>query len=115
MPGFFGHKESIPEITPAEVQHRQAEGANLTLLDVREPQEYAEAHVAGSTMIPLGQLAFQLAKLPKDRPIVVLCRSGNRSGVAAQMLRRQGFTDVHNLRGGILAWMRAGQPVQRGR
>lgn len=115
MPGWFGHKESIPEVTPAEVQQRQTQQAHLYLLDVREPNEYAEAHVAGSTLIPLSQLAFQMAKIPTDRPIVVLCRSGNRSGVAVQMLRQQGFTDVQNLRGGILAWMRAGQPVQRGR
>jgi rhodanese-related sulfurtransferase len=82
---FFRHKEkdTIGEVTPQEVQQRLAEGAPLLLLDVREPQEYAEAHIAGSTLIPLGQLSLRLNELPQDRPIVAVCRSGNRSGVAA--------------------------------
>jgi rhodanese-related sulfurtransferase len=96
------------------VQQRQAAGEPLFLLDVREPHEYAEARVPGSTLVPLGQLAYRLEQLPKDRPIVVICRSGNRSGVAIRQLRRHGFTTVQNLRGGLLAWLHAGQPVQRG-
>jgi rhodanese-related sulfurtransferase len=87
----------------------------LLLLDVREPPEYADAHLAGSTLIPLGQLSLRLNELPRDRPIVAVCRSGNRSGVAARLLARAGFPPVQNLRGGIIAWARGGLPLQRGR
>ena len=80
-----------------------------------EPDEYAEGHIAGSTLIPLGQLANRISKLPQDRPIVAVCRSGNRSSVALSVLTRAGFTNVLNLRGGMLAWARGGLPVKRGK
>jgi rhodanese-related sulfurtransferase len=117
MNRFFGHKEqdAIVEVTPQSVQQRLAQNEPLLLLDVREPQEYAEAHIAGSTLIPLGQLSLRLNELPRDRPIVAVCRSGNRSGVAARLLTRAGFPPVQNLRGGIVAWARGGLPLQRGR
>jgi rhodanese-related sulfurtransferase len=100
---------------PADVQRQLAQGERLFLLDVREPAEYVEARVAGSTLIPLGQLATRVGELPRDLPIVAICRSGNRSGVALQLLQRAGFTDVRNLAGGIIAWSRNGLPLERGR
>jgi rhodanese-related sulfurtransferase len=115
MRRLFGQQDTVVEVTAQDVQQRLAQGAPLLLLDVREPYEYAEAHIAGSTLIPLGQLAHRLGELPRDRPIVAVCRSGNRSGVAAQLLERAGFPPVENLRGGIIAWTRGGLPVQRGR
>jgi rhodanese-related sulfurtransferase len=117
MNRFFGHKEqgTIAEVTPQEVQQRLARNESLLLLDVREPPEYADAHIAGSTLIPLGQLSLRLNELPRDQPIVTVCRSGNRSGVAARLLARAGFPPVQNLRGGIVAWARGGLPLQRGR
>ncbi len=114
MPGWFSPRETVPEVAPAEVHQRQAAGEGLFLLDVREHYEYAEAHVAGSTLIPLGDLAGRLDTLPKDQPIVVICRSGNRSGAATRLLRQRGFATVHNMRGGIIAWVRGGLPVHRG-
>jgi rhodanese-related sulfurtransferase len=86
---------------------------NRIVLDVREPHEYAAGHVAGSTLLPLGQVAAQAGQLPKDAPIYVICRSGNRSVTASETLVELGFQDVRNVSGGMLAWQGAGFPVQR--
>lgn len=110
---FFGQRETIPEISPDEVQARRARGEPVLLLDVREPAEFRESHIAGSQLLPLDQLPFRLGELPRDRPIIAICRSGNRSGVATTLLRRAGF-DASNLRGGLLAWNKQGLPVERG-
>jgi rhodanese-related sulfurtransferase len=112
---FFNRKADLSEVTPEDIQRRQASGEPLFFLDVREPAEYAEAHIAGSTLIPLGQLANRISKLPQDRPIVAVCRSGNRSSVALSVLARAGFTNVLNLRGGMIAWSRSGLPTKRGK
>lgn len=108
----FGRKAVATETIPQDVQARIQRGEQLLVLDVREPAEYQEGHVAGSTLIPLGQLASRLSDIPKDQPIVAVCRSGNRSGVATDLLRRAGF-DVVNMRGGMIAWARQGLPVER--
>jgi rhodanese-related sulfurtransferase len=83
------------------------------LLDVREPYEYADGHIAGATLIPLGDLARRIHELPRDRQIVCICRSGNRSGVATRHLSGAGYEAV-NLSGGMIGWMRTGLPVRRG-
>ena len=115
MFGFFKRSDDTTTITPEEVTQRQAAGEKLFILDVREPGEYAEGHIAGSTLIPLGQLAQRTAKLPHDRPIVVVCRSGNRSGVGQTVLERAGFENVLNMRGGMIGWARSGLPTRRGK
>lgn len=83
------------------------------LLDVREPDEYAAGHIPGITLIPMGEVASRLAELPRDKEIIVTCRTGNRSGQVADLLRQQGFTNVHNMSGGIVAWEEAGYPVEQ--
>ena len=91
------------EISVEQLRHWRSEGRAHTLVDVREPSEYAICHIEGSLFIPLGQLQSRLGILPVDRPIVVHCRSGRRSASATAMLRAKGY-DAHNLVGGILAW-----------
>lgn len=103
------------DTTPSDVQRRMAEGENIHLLDVREPHEFKEAHVPGSVLIPLGNLSMKLGEVPTDKPIVVICRSGNRSGVATGMLRRAGFSQVQNMKGGIIAWARSGGALKGGK
>ena len=83
------------------------------LIDVREPDEYAAGHIPGITLIPMGEVAARLAELPRDKEIIVTCRTGNRSGQVADLLREQGFTNVHNMTGGIVAWEEAGYPVEQ--
>ena len=74
------------------------------LLDVREPWELAICHIEGAVAIPLGQLGARLGELDPARPLVCVCHHGSRSQQAAVALDHAGFTDVHNLRGGIDAW-----------
>lgn len=83
------------------------------VLDVREPFEYAEGHVAGTLLVPLATVGDRVGDLAKDEPVYVFCRSGNRSLVAAQTLVEAGFRDVRNVDGGILAWTAASLPVTR--
>ena len=79
-------------------------GAPHTLLDVREPHEVAVCAIADSLFVPMQQVPQQLAELPRDQPLVVLCHHGGRSNQVAQFLRGNGFSNVHNLAGGIDAW-----------
>ena len=88
---------------------------NALVLDVREEDEYKAGHVLGAILIPLGKLKDRVGDLEKhrDRPIVVVCRSGNRSATACVTLGKQGFTQAHNLAGGVMAWQKANLPLQK--
>lgn len=101
------------DIDARELQARLAQAEKPFLLDVRETHEYADAHIAGSVLIPLGMLQARMHELPRNRGIVCVCRSGNRSGTAARMLAASGFSAV-NLSGGMIGWARAGLPTRRG-
>ncbi len=92
----------------------QSQGTSL--IDVREPDEYAQGHAPGSTLIPLGQLEQRLHELSasKDKPIALICRSGNRSGMAQKILEKAGFTKTVNVAGGMNAWAKAGLPMVMG-
>lgn len=79
------------------------------LLDVREPLEWDAGHVEQAVHIPMGELGARLDELPRDRPIVCVCRSGNRSRTVADALNREGYT-AHNLEGGMHAWHHARLP-----
>ena len=107
--GFCGvtHEASpIAEISAAELQRALQQGEKLLLIDVREPQEVEKARIAGSTLIPLGQLGARLGEITewKPRRVIVHCRTGGRSAKACALLRDAGFVDVTNLSGGIDAW-----------
>lgn len=84
------------------------------MLDVREPFEWEAVRIPGATLIPLGQLAQRVNEVPRDRPVVVICRSGNRSQEGRDILRRAGFTQVTSMRGGLRQWAAAGFPVVSG-
>ena len=80
------------------------------LLDVREHDEWQAGHVAEAVHIPMGQLNTRIAEIPRDQPIIAICRSGNRSGAVTDALNRAGYT-AHNLDGGMFAWAAEGLPV----
>lgn len=82
------------------------ESSTPVLVDVREPFEKAIADIpeVGQLRIPMGDVPHQLHRIPRDAEVVLYCRSGARSGSAVQYLRAQGFQDVLNLKGGVLAW-----------
>lgn len=108
---FQRKKSSVEEISPADLQKRIANQEAL-LLDVRSPGEYAhDGHIAGSRLLPLDSLSARSSELPRDRTIICVCRSGGRSRVACETLTKQGFAQVINLRGGMIAWKRAGLPT----
>lgn len=83
---------------------------DLFLLDVREPQEWQAGHVAGATHIPMGELGARQQELPADRPILCICRSGQRSAMVTSALDGAGY-QAHNLEGGLLAWVEARLPL----
>ena len=88
---------------------------NALVLDVRENDEYKSGHVLNAIHIPLGKLKGRIGELLKyqDRPIVVVCRSGNRSATACTILGKQGFAQAHNLAGGVVAWQKAKLPLEK--
>jgi rhodanese-related sulfurtransferase len=100
------------EITVAEAATKWK--ADTFLLDVRDPEEWAEFHVAGTTLIPLSELPNRLSELPKDKEIVVICRSGNRSKQGRDILVEAGFTQVSSMAGGLKEWVAAGYPTVTG-
>lgn len=105
---------SLPaEVTVAEAHRALSQGGSW-LLDVRGSDEYREAHAAGAVNIPLALLGSRMKDVPTDRTVYVICLSGMRSANAAQLLRRQGRTNVINVRGGTAAWHRAGLPMATG-
>jgi adenylyltransferase/sulfurtransferase len=98
---------SVPSsgvIDPVEVKKKQDSGETFLLLDVREPHEYQIARIPGSTLIPLGQLPARLHELDKHAEIVAHCKMGGRSQQAVDLMKQNGFTNVRNMTGGIIAW-----------
>jgi rhodanese-related sulfurtransferase len=83
------------------------------VLDVREPFEFAEGRVPGSLLVPLDSVVSRAGEFPKDEPVYVVCRSGNRSLLAARTLAEAGYTDVRNVEGGMIAWAAQRLPVER--
>ena len=97
--------------TPLEISVSEASAkrdAGAFILDVREPDEWNESHIPGTTLIPLGELASRVDELPQDQEIVVVCRSGNRSAEGRDILLAAGFTQVTSMAGGIKQWATAG-------
>jgi len=88
---------------------------DVEVLDVRTPEEYAEGHIDGATLIDFYEPDFanRIAELDRSAAYVVYCRSGNRSGQAVALMAEQGFTAVNDLDGGVTAWSAAGLPLAR--
>ena len=93
------------DITVQDLKARLDAGEKINLIDVREPDEYAADNIGG-TLIPLGELSYRVDELEdlQDQEVVVHCRSGKRSAMAQQILEENGFTNVRNLIGGMLAY-----------
>lgn len=97
-------EERAVEVQPREVAEKLRRGDDFFLLDVRNPHEWDICHIDGAVLIPLGELPNRLSEVPRDRPIVTQCKLGGRSMKALEILKGAGFTDVLNMRGGIIAW-----------
>ena len=92
------------EITVRELKARMDSGESLTVIDVREPHEFAIARIPGTTLIPLSQVEERSGEFDKNKEIILQCRTGKRSADALNRLKAQGFTRLKNLVGGIAAW-----------
>jgi len=112
---FFGNRfRGVKEVSPAgALQLINHQGA--LVLDVRQPGEFESGHILNAKLIPLGSIKERIGELEKYRnqSIVVVCRSGNRSGTASFILGKQGFSQVFNLAGGVQAWQKASLPLER--
>jgi rhodanese-related sulfurtransferase len=105
----------IPTVDPIEAERRLREDPSRPLLlDVREVGEFAAARVPGAALLPTSSFLARIDELPVDRPLLVICRSGNRSAAVTGYLQRSGRDDVTNIAGGMILWERSGLPVQRG-
>jgi sulfur-carrier protein adenylyltransferase/sulfurtransferase len=101
--GLKNQANTSRDVTPAELK-RLMDNGDVVLLDVREPYEYEICRLAGSKLIPLGNLPVRVGELERDAQLVVYCHVGTRSAAAVEFLSSQGFRRVHNLKGGIKAW-----------
>ncbi len=104
---------ALPDTVDVATVNSIKDQPGVFLLDVREPDEYAAGHIPGITLIPMNDVPARLSEIPKDMPVIVTCRTGNRSGQVTDFLREQGFTNVHNMDGGIVAWEAAGYAVEQ--
>ena len=99
----------MAEVSPERA--RELAGDGRELIDVRSPQEHDAGHIPGDRPIPFDQLKDEAASLARDQPVVLYCRSGDRSAAAVQALRASGY-DAYSIEGGILAWQEQGLPVE---
>lgn len=112
---FFGSKiRGIKEVGTVEalqlINHKDA-----VIVDVREPNEFVGGHLLNAKLIPLGELKARVGELEKyrERPIVVVCRSGQRSKIGSAQLKNRGFTQAYSLAGGVMAWQKAELPLEK--
>ena len=111
---FGSRLRGVKEVTSVEalqlINHK-----NALVLDVREADEFKAGHILNSKTIPLGKLRERIGELEryKDQPIVVVCRTEQRSNAACVLLGKQGFGQVYNLKGGVLAWQKASLPLEK--
>lgn len=117
LPPFLSRNASGAPTLPAAInvaQAAQMRSDGAFILDVREQVEWDEYHVPDSTLIPLGTLASRVSELPRDKDIVVVCRSGNRSQEGRDILLRAGFTNITSMSGGLVDWRSQGFPTVSG-
>jgi len=107
-------ESSLVSISQEALLERQQKGDEKTayVLDVRSPEEYASGHVPGAVNIPYDQVASRIAEVPKDKDVVLYCKSGRRAGIAAEVLASQGYERLQHLEGDIVAWVGKGRPVE---
>ncbi|MDD4963311.1 MAG: rhodanese-like domain-containing protein [Gallionella sp.] len=103
---FFGSRIRGIQVVDCQAALQLMNHKDAVILDVREASEFKAGHILNAKLIPLGKLTERIGELEKyrDRPMIVVCRSGNRSSSACALLVKQGFTQAYNLTGGMMAW-----------
>ncbi len=102
------------DVSTAAARLQGSDEPRPLLVDVRERDEFATVRIEGAVLMPLSSFADTYEGLPRDRPLLMMCAAGKRSLAAADHLARQGFSDITNVSGGIIAWHAAGLPVNSG-
>jgi rhodanese-related sulfurtransferase len=97
------YNNNMKEISVQELKEKKDKGEDFQLIDVREDFEYEMSNLGGLS-IPLSGILIEADKIDKNKPVIVMCRSGKRSAAAIMQLEQRGFTNLYNLQGGILAW-----------
>lgn len=103
-PSETKEEEEFPNMVQNDELKGKINGDNVTILDVREPAEYVFSHIPGAVSIPLGELEGRMGEINKDKEIYVICRTGNRSNMAAQQLTEKGYENVFNVKPGMTEW-----------
>jgi rhodanese-related sulfurtransferase len=103
----------ISIVSAQQAAELQSDGEGL-IVDVREPHEFVSLRAPGAVSMPLAELVARHVDLPRDRQVLLVCRSGSRSLRATMFLMQQGFGSVANVDGGMIAWKNAGLPVKSG-
>ena len=110
----FAAEPAVSLVSQEALLARQQQGDSaLFVLDVRTPEEFAAGHIPGAVNIPHDQVAARLMDVPKDKDVVIYCRSGRRSAIAAEALAANGYTRLGHLEGDMQAWEAKGRPVER--
>jgi len=105
----------VPAVSVQQAAEMQgSDDVGALIVDVREPNEYTQLRARGAVLLPLGRLNGRARDLPRDRELLLMCRTGGRSQNATQFLQAQGFSNVTNVSGGIVAWHAAGLPTTSG-
>ena len=113
---LFGGASKIPSVNPREAWERLSKGQPTpVLIDVRESWEFNSGHAKGAKNIPLSQLGKRVGEIPRNRDVLLICQSGNRSMNAANFLHQQGITQVFNVSGGTSVWRMHSLPLDGGK
>ena len=111
--GVLAAEPALVPVSQEALLERQGKSDDSAyVLDVRSPEEYAGGHVPGAVNIPYDQIASRLAEVPKDKDVVLYCKSGRRAGIAAEVLASQGYARLQHLVDDIVAWVEKGRPVE---
>ena len=101
----------IKEIEVRELTNRKASGETFRIIDIRQPMELASGVIPGAEGVPMHTIPLRLSEFDRDEKLVMVCRSGARSAQACMFLQQQGYDNVFNLRGGMIAWAGSGQEL----
>ena len=107
---FAGEPKNV---SSAQAKALLAKDKRIVLLDVRTPEEYRQAHLRGSVLIPLGELGKRVQEIPRNRPLLVYCAVGARSVSAAGYLATRGFPDIYQMSDGLVGWYKNGFPIEK--
>lgn len=111
LSSLFG--SPLPSLNAIELSEKLKDGKRPLVVDVRQPEEYREGHIADAKLIPLGEFGSRLRELPKNKEIVCVCASGSRSRSATKLLVEAGY-NAFDMQGGMFMWQRAQLPVKKG-